>query len=530
VLEEWAIMTKYVIRRFIHGLISVSIVIAIVMILIYGLMNKELLFSSDPVFTRVGNNKKTLYMYARWQDYGYLKFENYTTWMQELKKSGKIDEDTRSHAVILGKTSAQDSDLTKEYIEKFTEEYTKKGFTVKRLEAVTELSGRIAKGGEPAIFAYKDIPLLSRLGTYFSHFVHIDNIHYAKNVEGKRGYTFTLHDPVYGGKKFSPAIIGNGTEYKYLLYFDGRFPFLHQNLIKIRLGESYSINQGIDVADTMIEPQGGYVKSMITYPTGLKEKSADDMHSAAYVAGSRKTSRMLKARFTDDYTNTKTVKNQRSKMGFSFVNGILSSMLAYLIAVPAAILMARKKDKLADKIGTVYIVVIISVPALAYIFLVRAIGGALGLPTAYDLEKAKLAMYVLPIISLALPSIGNIMRWLRRFMIDQMNMDYVKFARSEGLSEREIYRKHVLKNAAIPIIQGIPGTVLFALVGALITERCYVIPGTGGMLVEALAKHDNSVIVGVVLFYALLTVIASILGDVLMATVDPRISFTTKDR
>jgi oligopeptide transport system permease protein len=305
---------------------------------------------------------------------------------------------------------------------------------------------------------------------------------------------------------------------------------MHQNLIKIALGKSYSVNKGIDVADTMVEPQGGYVKSTITYPTGLVEKSADNLHSATYVAGSRKSSRLVRARFTDDYSNTTTVKNQRSRMGFSFTNGILASILAYVIGVPVALLMARKKDKLADKIGTFYIVVIIAVPSLAYIFLVRAIGGALGLPTAYNLEKASWLMYVLPIISLAMPSIGGIMRWLRRYIIDQMNMDYVKFARSEGLSEREIYSRHILKNASIPIIQGIPGTILFALVGALITERCYVVPGTGGMLVDALNKHDNSVIVGVVLFYAILSVVSYIMGDVLMATVDPRISFTTKDR
>ena len=140
-------------------------------------------------------------------------------------------------------------------------------------------------------------------------------------------------------------------------------------------------------------------------------------------------------------------------------------------------------------------------------------------------------MYILPIISLALPSIANVMRWLRRYIIDQMNADYVKFARSEGLTEREIYSKHILKNAAIPIIQGIPGIILFALVGGLITERVYSIPGTGGLLVEAIQKYDNSVIVGVTMFYAILSVASFILGDVLMATVDPRISLTTtKDR
>ena len=115
-------------------------------------------------------------------------------------------------------------------------------------------------------------------------------------------------------------------------------------------------------------------------------------------------------------------------------------------------------------------------------------------------------------------------------MIDQMNSDYVKFARSGGLSESEIFRKHILKNAIIPIVHGIPGAIVTALVGAIITERVYVVPGAGNLLTKAINTYDNGVIIGVTLFYALLSIIALICGDVLMSIVDPRISFSSKDR
>ena len=82
----------------------------------------------------------------------------------------------------------------------------------------------------------------------------------------------------------------------------------------------------------------------------------------------------------------------------------------------------------------------------------------------------------------------------------------------------------------IIIVHGIPGTILGTLIGAIITERVYTVPGTGGMLVNAIMAYDNSAIVGVALFYALLSVTSLILGDVLMATIDPRISFTSKGR
>ena len=182
------------------------------------------------------------------------------------------------------------------------------------------------------------------------------------------------------------------------------------------------------------------------------------------------------------------------------------------------------------KIGTAYIVFIMAVPSLSYILIFKAVGNMAGLPTTFIMDANSKLMYVLPIISLTLPSVGGLMRWLRRYMIDQMNSDYVKFARSGGLSEGEIFSKHILKNAAIPIVHGIPGAILGALAGAFITERVYVVPGIGGLLINAIGAYDNGVIVGVTLFYAVLSVTSMILGDVLMSIVDPRISFTAKAR
>ena len=115
-------------------------------------------------------------------------------------------------------------------------------------------------------------------------------------------------------------------------------------------------------------------------------------------------------------------------------------------------------------------------------------------------------------------------------MIDQKNSDYVKFARSGGLSEGEIFSKHILKNAIIPIVHGIPGAILGAMTGAFITERVYVVPGVGGLLIDAIGAYDNGIIVGVTLFYAAISVVSLILGDLLMSLVDPRINFTAKAR
>ena len=88
----------------------------------------------------------------------------------------------------------------------------------------------------------------------------------------------------------------------------------------------------------------------------------------------------------------------------------------------------------------------------------------------------------------------------------------------------------MLKNAIIPIVHGIPASILGALIGAIITERVYVIPGAGNLLTTAINYYDNGVIVGVTLFYGLLSVASVILGDILISVMDPRISFSAKGR
>lgn len=113
-------------------------------------------------------------------------------------------------------------------------------------------------------------------------------------------------------------------------------------------------------------------------------------------------------------------------------------------------------------------------------------------------------------------------------MIDQTNSDYVKFARSQGLSEGEIFSKHISRNALIFLVHGIPANILGNLVGAIITERVYGVPGVGNMLTTAITNLDNAVIIGVTVFYTTLTIVSLILGDLLLAKYDPRISLSSE--
>ena len=524
-------MTRYLLGRIVRGILSAFVVVAVVMVMIYSFLDKQSIFANDPAFAKQKSNAKQVYQMQEWERYGYLEYIPYGDYVQQQVNEGKIrPEEFESYAKI-GDTPSRDNPQAGQAIREFTAHYESLGYTVTRLPADTMgNTNKYKEGGAPRLYAHRDIPLTTRLYRYLTGLITVDHIHAVQEDVGERGLSFTLYDPIYGGERFSPAIMGNGTRHKYLLYCDHRFPFVHQNLVQVNLGISYSVNKGVDVFDTMTAGQGDFDKRTVTYPTGVTEETADDLHSAVYVPNSLETNPMNKKYFVDNYTGVTTAKKGLSQLGYSFSIGVLAVLLTYAIAIPFGIAMARHKEKLTDKLGTFYIIFIMAVPSLGYIFLFKSLGAALGLPVTFDMQNPTWVMYVLPIVSLALPSIANLLKWLRRYMIDQMGSDYVKFARSSGISEKEIFSRHILKNAAIPVVHGIPAGVLGALTGAIITERVYLVPGVGNLLTNAINGYDNGVIVGVTLFYALLSVTATILGDVLLSVADPRISFGTKGR
>ena len=115
------------------------------------------------------------------------------------------------------------------------------------------------------------------------------------------------------------------------------------------------------------------------------------------------------------------------------------------------------------------------------------------------------------------------MLWTRRYMLDQASADYVKFARSKGLSQKEIFRNHIMRNAIIPMVHDLPSNIILTITGAVLTETVFAIPGTGKLLPDAINDHNNAMIVALTFLYTALSITAVLLGDLLMAAIDPRI-------
>jgi len=277
-------MFKYLIKRLLHAAVSVILVVVIVMILIYSLMDKNTIFQHDERWTKISNNVKEEYKYQRWERYGYVEYISYSQYLDILVMNKEITQEKKEEVVNFGYDDTYDTEEVHEYVQKFRKTYAKKGYKVVRLKALrlSEDSDILKKDGEQKLFAYKNLNIFKRMWNYFTGVISIDNIHYADEVVGRRGISFTFFDPVYGGKKFSPAIMGNGTKHKYLLYFDNKFPFIHQNLIQFKLGTSYSVSEGVDISDYMTQEQGRIVSKTVYYPTGYVEKSSDNLHYLSY--------------------------------------------------------------------------------------------------------------------------------------------------------------------------------------------------------------------------------------------------------
>ena len=133
------------------------------------------------------------------------------------------------------------------------------------------------------------------------------------------------------------------------------------------------------------------------------------------------------------------------------------------------------------------------------------------------------------VFGLSLGSVAWYALWLRRFMVDELNQDYVKFAQVKGLSRSAVNKRHIFRNAIIPLVIYLPSDLLLIISGSLVIETLYSIPGTGGLLTTAIKNQDNNLVQVLVLMYAVASVLGVFLGDLLVAFVDPRIKLTQKE-
>ena len=210
---------------------------------------------------------------------------------------------------------------------------------------------------------------------------------------------------------------------------------------------------------------------------------------------------------------------------------IAAAVVALLIGLPAGLYAAVRRNRLGDGAVTGFALLGLSVPVFVTGSLFVLLFGVLlkWLPTGYadpaeNLGKHLLSL-VMPVVALALGLSANLIRQTRANMLDVLGQDYVRTARSKGLAQPTVLRRHVLKNGLIPVTASFGIQLAGLLGGTVVTEAIFNWPGISSMLVTAISRRDYTTIQGLILVIALIVLIINFLTELFYAYLNPRIRY-----
>ncbi len=217
-----------------------------------------------------------------------------------------------------------------------------------------------------------------------------------------------------------------------------------------------------------------------------------------------------------------------SRLGPSLTILIPLQILEVLIAIVLALAVAYVRGSLTDRLVMIACTASMSISILVYIivfqyFFAYQLGWFPVQGWGDSFWRNLLTYAALPILIALAVSIAPNLRLYRTFMLDEISQDYVRTARAKGLSEHRILWRHVLRNAAIPIITNLMANLPGLLIGAFLIERFFSIPGIGREIIMAVDRSDFPVIKAITIYVAFATVLFNLLADLLYRAVDPRV-------
>jgi len=226
-------------------------------------------------------------------------------------------------------------------------------------------------------------------------------------------------------------------------------------------------------------------------------------------------------------------------IGPTFLLGISSLILSMLIGIPVGIISATRQRSLIDTSTTIFSLIGISMPTFFFgLLLIKFFAVDLRWFPIFGMQNMLLRKEpwltraldiawhtVLPAVVLGLSSTASFMRYTRSSMLEVIRQDYIRTARAKGLREKVVIYRHALRNSIIPIITLLGFWVPSLLSGAVMTETVFGYPGLGKISVDAVNTRDYPVILGVNAMLAILTLLGTLLADILYAVADPRIKY-----
>lgn len=205
--------------------------------------------------------------------------------------------------------------------------------------------------------------------------------------------------------------------------------------------------------------------------------------------------------------------------------GLLALLWATLVGVPLGCLAAYNRGKPIDSVLRVITTIGISAPGFVVATLLLLFFGVkLKLLPTMGLVGAK--SYIMPVFSLGFYSMCYIARLSRSSMLDAIGQDYIRTARSKGVSELKILFKHALKNAFIPVLTYLGPLTAGIITGSMVVESVFSVQGMGRYFVNSVLNRDYPIIMATTLLFATLVVVMNMVVDILYRFIDPRIDLT----
>lgn len=210
-------------------------------------------------------------------------------------------------------------------------------------------------------------------------------------------------------------------------------------------------------------------------------------------------------------------------------------ILSIILAVPLGVYQAFRRNTLFDRTASAIVFVAWSMPTfwfgtlLIALFAVNLrwspVGGLQTIDTAAFDWPSRFSHLILPAITLAIVSMAGWSRYIRGSMVEQLHEDYTRTATAKGLPARSVLFRHTLRNALIPFITLLGGTIPALFGGAVITEQIFAYPGMGQLFWQSATDRDYFTLLGMTVITAVLVIFGNLLADVLYGVVDPRVRY-----
>lgn len=210
--------------------------------------------------------------------------------------------------------------------------------------------------------------------------------------------------------------------------------------------------------------------------------------------------------------------------------GIIAFILSILLGIPAGIISAVRRGKISDTVITIAANIGVAVPIfwlgiLGIYFFAYKLGWlpVMGYTSPFDNFWLSIKQAVMPVICLTVVPLATIIRQTRSSMLEVVRQDYIRTARSKGLRENMVIKKHALKNAIIPVVTLLGLHARYLVGGSILVETIFNIPGMGRLMVSSVFAKDMPVVQGCITVIAVAIILANLIVDLSYGYIDPRI-------